>query len=95
MGWSDRLLLIELKTDMKIIGSAQAGEQLRVARFNHPAEQIDHLFVTVRPAPDRPMLDARMRYRNVMWEQLVVPVVDALADDEGRRLRLFTTRVFG
>jgi len=84
--WSDRLLMIEIKTEPGSVRDGQVSWYLQLGDVNHPGRQVDLLFLTRDPVAAPQDIPAGARYANLTWADLVEtvrPLAD-LMDDADR-----------
>jgi hypothetical protein len=70
--WSDRLWLIELKTEKGSHRATQIPGYFELARHHHPSCDIDLLYVT--PPMEAPYRSDIGRYAHLTWADLVEPI---------------------
>lgn len=86
-GSDERILLLELKTEWRSYKRAQISDFLRLARRLHPDVHIDLILLEERLRGARFELDARQRYAEVAWSEVVQLIRRELpGDDDAARL---------
>ena len=81
--WSDRLWVIELKTEAGSHRPAQLPYYLLLAAAAHPARRIDLTYITGPLQKPPPALSESQRFSHVQWSQ-VLPLVEAVWGNDPR-----------
>jgi len=86
----DRLLIIELKTEIGSYERSQPGDYLTLARELHPSASIDLVLLGPKVPRYTPSIGPRQRYAELTWKEVPPLLADAFGnDDVAERLSRF------